>query len=175
LISIPLQIERPEAGADVRIPATFIAIKSFTGRQGASSVFNQRTGAWIQNATKPTRSQLHCLVPKALAPLTLTQATLTIKINAPSRSVKIEGIVDGKQTVLHEMENPNGVQRFVIDRPEALKLDADGGFHLAIVVTETGEEQETRDHGDEMSGPAQFINSTWQIDYVRVDAEGTVP
>ena len=75
--------------------------------------------------------------------------------------------------MLHQKANPNGVLRFVIDRPEALELDAHGGLHLAIVVTETVKEREIRaGRGDPEA--TQYHNSTWQIDYVRVDAEGTV-
>ncbi len=175
LISIPLQIERPAAGTHVSIPATFIAIRPFTGGQGASAIFNHRTGAWRENATNPTRSQIYCVPPSALAPVQIDRATVTVKINAPSRTLKIEGLVDGVPTVLHETPNPNGVLRFLIDRPEALEVDADGGFHLTIVVTETVDEQAERAGTQSPADGSKFENNTWQIDYVRVDAEGMVP
>jgi len=173
LVSIPIEIERPEAETKVSIPATFIKIRSYVGRQGASSVFNQRTGKWLENATKPTRSQLNCVLPKSLLPLRLNRATVAIKINAPSRTLKIEGVVDGKFAVLHEKANPNGVLRFQIDQAESLELDDEGGFHFAIVVTETVEERAERE-GKGGSTEPQFENNTWQIDYVRVDVEGVV-
>ncbi|HJN12190.1 MAG TPA: hypothetical protein QF564_26140 [Pirellulaceae bacterium] len=173
LTSIPLRIERPATGIDVQIPATFIRIQSFAGRYGSSSVFNHRTGQWMEHALKPTQTYLSFVVPKALVPLQLTQATLTIKINAPSRTLKIEGIVDGTPTLLHERSNPNGVLRIVIDRPEALELDATGGFQLVIQVTETELQRQIRE-GRATSKVGQFDNSTWQIDYVSLDAMGTM-
>ncbi len=181
LVSIPLQIERPAAGTKVRIPASFITLRTFVGRQGTSSIFNQRTGEWLENATKATRSQLHCFLPKSLVPLDVTQATVTIKINAPSRTLKIEGMVNGESTVLHERDNPNGVLRFVVDRPESLQVDDQGGLRLTIVVTETAEEQIQRDGAPVESlgaggmSKTAFNNSTWQIDFVRVDVQGEIP
>ncbi len=172
LMSVPLRIERPATGVDVQIPSTFIRIESFSGRFGSSSVFNQRTGKWTERAGKPTKTHLRCLVPKALIPLQLNQATISIKINAPSRTLKIVGEVAGVATLLAERANPNGLVRFVIDRPEALELDAAGGFHLMIEVTETELQRQIR-AGEAPAGDL-FDNSTWQIDYVRVDAKGTV-
>ena len=174
LMSIPLRIEPPATGSDVLIPASFIRIESFVGRYGSSSVFNPRTGKWIENAGKPTRTHLRCVIPEALGPLQIDQATVTIKINAPSRTLRIEGTVDGNPTVLHEQSNPNGVLRIVIARPDALELDAAGGFHLIIQVTETELQSQIR-AGLATPEGRQFENSTWQIDYVRVDARGTMP
>lgn len=174
LVSIPLRIDPPATGAEVRIPSTFIRLKTFTdGGQGASTVFNQRTGEWLKSATRPTRTQLRCVLPRELLPLQLNRATVTIKINAPSRSLRIEGVVAGQPAVLHQRANPNGVLRFVIDRPEALEVDAKGGLQLSIVVTETEKERQASTK-QENSRVIQFDNSTWQIDYVRVDAEGTM-
>lgn len=173
LTAIPLQIERPVAGTNVQIPATFIRIESFAGLQGASSVFDQRTGRWLENATKPTRSQLRCVVPPELLPLQLNRVTVTIKINAPSRTLTIEGLVDGKPRLLHQQANPKLVPKFVIDQPEVLQLDATGGFYLTIAVSETEKQREHRE-GQATNDATNFDNSTWQIDYVRVDAEGTV-
>lgn len=173
LVSIPVRIESPASGSVVRIPDTFIRIESFAGRQGASPVFDQRTGRWIEKASNPTRSELRCVVPKALAPLRLNRATLTIKINAPSRTLRIEGLVDGKPTLLLEKANPIQEYQFVIDRPEALELDAGNGFYLTIVVTETETQQKIK-AGEATVQADVFDNSTWQIDYVSVSAEGTV-
>jgi hypothetical protein len=172
LMSLPLRIDRPETGVDVQIPATFIRIDSVSGRFGSSSVFNDRTGKWMERANKPTTTQLRCRIPKALVPLQINEATLTIKINAPTRTLSIEGFVDGELVSLVKRDNPNGVLRFVIDRPEALELDESGGFHLLIRVTET-ELQRQNSLGQSMLSD-QFDNSTWQIDYVSVDAKGTV-
>jgi hypothetical protein len=171
LMSIPLRIARPPAGTDIQIPAAFIRIESVVGKYGSSTVFNQRTGEWIKVASTKTKTQLRCVVPPALLPLQINQVTVTIKVRAPSRTLSIEGNIDGKATVLVERADPIGLVRFKIDRPEAFELDAAGGFLLLIHVTET--ELQRQISSGQATGADQF-DSTWEIDYVRVDAFGSV-
>jgi hypothetical protein len=103
--------------------------------------------------------------------LQINQVTVTIKVRAPSRTLSIEGNIDGKATVLVERADPIGLVRFKIDRPEAFELDAAGGFLLLIHVTET--ELQRQISSGQATGADQF-DSTWEIDYVRVDAFGSV-
>jgi len=189
--AVPLEIERTPAGSEFAVPATFIRIENFGGRHGASSVFNPRTGKWLTEMNKPTNSELRFVLPPQVTPCVLTEAVLTVKVHAPSRRLTISGLVDGQATPLLEKANPSGVLRFKISRPEALQVDEGGGLFLGISISETAQREAALADGKAAGvgrGPSQpsrspngpdangkgdsFDNSTWKIDFVRLDVRG---
>ena len=176
VVSIPIQIDRPAPGADFQIPATFIGIEAFVGSRGASSVFNPRTGKWFTQLTKPNETELLCRFPESLSPMTLKSVTLTLKINAPSRSLVIKAMVDGQPTTVYQQMNPTGLIHVTIDRGDALQWHADGGLWLAIEITETQQAAAHRDDQQEETGTADRVvdNTTWQIEFVHADAVGRI-
>ncbi len=178
LVSIPIRLRRPEPEIKFQIPATFIRIDAFAGNRGVSSLFNPRTGKWFQQRTKAAEVELSCKFPKPLLPLDLQSVTLSVKINAPARSLVVKGMINGQPTVLYEEREPIGLTQFTIDRREALQLDAEGGLWLEISVSETEAEMKAKQNADDGEQdatdlPAQEPTiSTWQIEYVHVDAVG---
>jgi hypothetical protein len=189
LASIPIRFERPASGAEFQVPASLVRLEIHAGVRGTSAVFNAETGKWLDQMNKPSETELRCVLPKVLLPCRLSRATVVIKINAPSRTLAIQGFVDNQFVTLHQKQNPNGLLRFEIDRPDALRCDADGGLLLAIAISQTDEERqaaaeaaakaavppstEERDEPGELEEPAMPSRSTWQIDYVHVNLEGT--
>jgi hypothetical protein len=96
-----------------------------------------------------------------------------IKINAPSRTLELKGFIGGQFVTLHRQENPNGLLRFEIDQPDALQLDADGGLLLSLSISETEEERRAANEPVDPNNPKMPSRSTWRIDYVHVNLEGT--
>ena len=78
-------------------------------------------------------------------PCRLQRAELSIKINAPSRTLEIGGFEQGKYQVLHRQVDPNGKLTFTIDNPAVLTVDKDNGIRLAITVSESQEQPEQAD------------------------------
>jgi hypothetical protein len=74
---------------------------------------------------------------------------------------------------LHTKENPTGLLRFEIDQPAALQLDADGALPLSLVITATEEEREAASQPLDPNAAKKPSRSTWEIDYVHVNLEGT--
>ena len=159
---------------EFQVPASFVRLESYAGTRGLSTVFNAETGRWLDEMNKPNETDLRCVAPSVLLPCELNRATVRIKINAPSRTLELKGFIDGQFVTLHRVENPTGLLRFEIDRPEALQLDADGGLLLSIAISQTEEERlaeaAEEEDPDEPRAPSR---STWQIDYVHVNLEGT--
>jgi hypothetical protein len=184
LVSIPIRLERVPSGTDFQVPATFVRLELYLGSGGTSSFFNPETGKWLEQPNRPNETQLRCVPPPVLLPCELTRATVLIKINAPSRTLEIKGWDGDRFVTLQQRENPNGLLRFEIDRADVLRLDEGGGWLLAIAVSPTAEERQAAaavavavapDQGadDAISLQPEPSRSTWQIDYVHVNLEGT--
>ncbi|QDV43664.1 hypothetical protein Enr13x_35210 [Stieleria neptunia] len=172
LMSIPIQLERPAAGVEFRIPSSFIRTKAFWGPQGRTTLFNPRTGKWLPEMTKAAEARLLFQFPDAARPMTLQRVNVTMKINAPSRTFFVNALVDGQPTRVFQRDNATGVIEFAIESEDALRLHADGGLWLAFGVTESFEatEQRATRSGSGEAGDQVVDNATWQIDYVHLDA-----
>jgi hypothetical protein len=173
LASIPIRLERLPSGSDFQVPASFVRMEAYAGERGPSTVFNPATGKWLDEMNRPNESDLRCVPPKILLPCQLKRATVAIKINAPSRTLELKGFVDGQFVTLHRQENPNGLLRFEIDQPDALQLDSDGGLLLSLSISETAEERKAASEPVDPNNPKMPSRSTWRIDYVHVNLEGT--
>jgi hypothetical protein len=189
LVSIPVQIDRPEEGIDFRIPATFVRTEAFIGERGLSSLYNARTGRWLSGLTKPTETELLFRFPEALDTMKLKQVNVAIKINAPSRTLIIETLVDGERVTVFEKKSPSGLIRFSIENEDALALHPDGGFWMEIGITESenavrlrtekpggtiSDLDETESNRRRKSIDRTVDNTTWQIDWIQVDAVGRI-
>ncbi|MFK8113830.1 MAG: hypothetical protein AB8B91_16635 [Rubripirellula sp.] len=179
LVSIPVQLQRTREDAVFHVPASFVKIKPYAGSQGITSIFDSRTGRWLSDLDKPSDSELRCELPHVLVPCTIKKANVTIRIMAPSRTLELQGLVNGEYVTLHRKENPTGRIDFLIDNPEALTLDDQGGFRLKVSVTETFLEKKTRleksaqETPEERAKQNQNLNiETWGIDYLHVSVEG---
>jgi len=201
LMAVPLQIDRTPSGSSFHVPATFVRVEAFLGEHGRSSVFDARTGVWYEVGAETT-TDLRFVLPKQVQPCQLTRAVLTFKINAPSRKVELNYTRD-KETVLYrEFESPSGVKEITISDPDVLQLDVDGGLRLGFVVSLTERQREIKAaqeakeaaevaaaaSGGSVADPAEgegfddtpvkredIDNSTWKIDYVRMDVFGETP
>lgn len=173
LAAIPVQLERLASGMDFQVPASFVRMESHMGGRGMSTMFNAETGRWLDEMNKPSESELRCVPPKVLLPCKLNRATVLVKINAPSRTLEVKGFVDGEFVTLHSRENPTGLLRFEIDDPRALELDAEGGLLISLAISETEEERLAASAPVDSDEPRLPSRSTWGIDYVHVNLEGT--
>jgi len=175
LVSLPIELMPPPSGSRFQVPVTFV--KTGTGSRGASVIFNARTGKWLE-MSKPGDAEVRFMVPNVLVPCQLSQANVTIKLNAPSRSLEVKTLVDTKFVSLYRQQNPSGVLRFKINDPQTLWLDKDGGLTLSLSISESEEERLAAAVAKSKPSENKPIDadpsrSTWQIDYVHLDFEGT--
>lgn len=183
LISIPIQVDRPQAGTEFRIPSTFIHVDTFASETGRSTTFNSRKGTWLKDLTKPTETQLLFEFPRSVSSMTLTSVSVSMKVNAPSRTLFVKALVDGEPQTVFQQKNASGVIQFTIDQQDALRFHRDGGLWLAFGVSEStgqaeiarakAERKEQADPGGKVDVVEPMVdNTTWQIDYVHLDAVG---
>jgi hypothetical protein len=137
LAVIPIEFERPRPKTRVLIPSPFLPYRSVSledGSVGGSAIFNGRDGKWLGPLEDPTQTLLRFQCPEQILPLRCQAAKLTISIIAPSRTMTILGIEDGKAVSLARVDSPVGTMQFTIDRAGVLKLDRGGGLLLEIRV-----------------------------------------
>lgn len=183
LVFVPIQIDRPASGSDFLIPATFIRTEPVAARQRHSSLIDHRTGQWIESLTKPGKTDLIFQFPPALSAMTLQSVTISMKINAPSRSLLVHAMVDGKPETMYEHRDPTGLVQFTIDRKDALHTHAENGLWLSIEITESDNAirqraeklAEQEKEPESLNTPIRINDiTTWQIDYVYLDAVGRI-
>lgn len=183
LYAVPLEIGRTPAKQPFLVPPTFIRITNAAAKQGSSAAYNPRTGQWMKDATLPTRSFFQFLLPREVVPCKVQNADITLKIHAPSRTVELIAFKDGEQVVVESHENPSGILTFTVTDPGLLKLDEAGGLQFGVVVSPTKSQAEAtareRADAEAASSPQlpnkseeTFEHSTWQIDYLRLQARG---
>lgn len=179
LYTIPLDIGRTLPKHRFLVPPTFIRMANTTAKQGASAAYNPRTGEWMEDATHETRSFFQFLLPREVVPCEVQSVEITLKIHAPSRTVDLLGSRNNEQVVVETLESPSGVLTFTIDDPELLQVDAAGGLQFGVAVSST-ESQRAEASRPKSQPPSDgsgktddsFEFSTWQIDYLHLQAVG---
>ncbi|MCA9121552.1 MAG: hypothetical protein H6822_13220 [Planctomycetaceae bacterium] len=183
LYAVPLDIGRTLPKQPFLVPSTFIRVSTATSKHGASAVYNPRTGRWMKGVTQPTQSFFRFLLPREVVPCKVQRVEITLKVHAPSRTVELTGLRDGQQVVVESYENPSGVLTLTVDDPDLLSLDEAGGLHFGVDVSPTTHQREAKSIKDEPirevyqtgvpnSSDKAFEHSTWQIDYLRLQASG---
>ncbi len=163
LWALPLKIDKPPAGTQVVIPSPFVQLRAAnrpTG-DGTSPLYDHRTGGWLPSQ-KPTETWLRFEVPKAASPLRLEGARLTLRITAPSRTLRIVRQVGGRTQVLREAANPIGQIELTLDSGTLPEVTADGRVLLGILVSESADKA-ANPHGN-----------AWKMDSVQLEISGTV-
>lgn len=171
LASFPIVIKRPERGSRVLIPSTFLPYRSVENKKlkiSFSPNFSNTRRTWSSNtfATAST-SLLRFEVPGELLPLILDKATLTVKISAPLRDVKIlSGRVDSLTEVWSKF-SPVGTFSVPFSPELSRKLDDAGRLHVAL---ETGKVQ--LDELDAANVGTQ--DRHWQIEWMQFEIQGLI-
>jgi hypothetical protein len=128
---------------------------------GASVAFDNRTRTW-QEQSNASQTWLRFQLPAPLLPSEIEQATLTLNISAPLRSVKLSTGRPTGMAHLARRSDPVGTFSYRIDQPEALQLDATGGLHVLLNV---GELELKSDRAAE----AGFLEKRWQVNSLDID------
>ncbi len=138
LVSIPLQIERSLAGSDVIIPASFIPYRGAESPDGKRpTAYNAIRGEWADSQYAICQ-WLRFQMPPSVLPLEVRRAVISLSLRAPSRSVDVLALDDRQPVVVKSLTHPIGTFEVVLDQPELLRLDGEGG--LAVAIRVSGEE-----------------------------------
>jgi hypothetical protein len=153
LLSVPLEIEPVASGARVAIPGPIIPWRR---------VIPGGLGRAVLESDQQIDQELRFQLPAAALPLTIERATFTAKIDAPSRRVTIAGRDGDDFRELLSLESPLDPIHLRISHARLLRLDAEGGLHLQIRLS-----QSLRDDAN-----SSGVSDKWRIEYMEVEIIG---
>ncbi|MEX1039068.1 MAG: hypothetical protein WDZ51_00455 [Pirellulaceae bacterium] len=156
LLAVPLRIDRPAAGITIQVPSPLIGYQA-VGRETASTYDNDRQ-QWLGPFPENWSTHLRFQMPAEVLPLQVDKAVLSIQINAPARELQIAARHEEDWVSVATRQSPLGRLRFEIDRPELLRLDAQGGLLLGINIT---------------GSPNLHSSMVWKIEDVHLEVQGT--
>jgi hypothetical protein len=171
LASFPIVIERPALGSRIRIPSTFLPYRSVQSKKlkiGFAPTFSNTRRTWSTNTfSSASTSLLRFEIPSELLPLLVDHATLTIKISAPLRDVKISsGHVDSLVEVWSK-SSPVGTFSIPLSAESSRILDDAGGLNVAL---DAGAVQ--LDELDEANAGTQ--DRHWQVEWMQLEIQGMI-
>jgi hypothetical protein len=158
LLVLPLRWERSAPGERVTIPGSLIPYRHMLPAGLVRPTVE---------STKPANMHLRFQLPAAALPMTVEEARLTVKINAPARQVTISGLDDGKPIELHRQESPLDPIRIDIKDERFLHPDDQGGLHLTFAVSDL------LSAGGAGVGVVQ-VEESWTIEYLELEVVGKV-
>ena len=157
LLVLPLQMERPAAGARVTIPAPLIPCQR---------IINGAPTRPILQGSQAADMHLRFQLPVAALPLKIEHARLTARIAAPSRRAKIAARTEDGLVDLQSVESPLDPIRIDIVDERALRLDREGGLNLNLNLSDSLQ--------NGLKGPGDFQpDEKWTIEYLEMEIVGT--
>jgi hypothetical protein len=156
LLMVPLHLERPAPGGRMTIPGPFVPCRRIL--EGASTRLTLE-------ATVATDMHLRFQLPEVVLPFKVERARLLTRIDAPDRRVTVSGLTDGGPVELHRVESPLDPLRVDVSDERLLRLDAEGGLHLNLSVSDTLRAAEAGQR-DLQAG------QKWTIEYIELEVTG---
>ena len=165
LVSLPLVLTKPAAGTRVTIPSPLITYEATSSPDGSqlSPAYSNADRRWVGPLVRSTQATVRFHLPDTALPLRVEQATLTIRIQAPSRKLEIAGWNGDRQVPLASKTSPVGTFEFDLHPADALAIDAQGGLLLNINVGPHPKEE-----------TANVATVGWKIERVSLEVTGVV-
>jgi hypothetical protein len=176
LVAVPLVLERPSAGTQVRIPAPFLPYRTTFQPDGAwSSLWDHRHQEW-QERNRPASTWLRIQLPAELLPIELTLARIIVQVSGPVGRFEIsalrhrgerEASEPGKPDVVSvkTWHDPVGTLAVEISDRELLQTSADGGIMLGVAAGDPDRPELTVSQGK-----ANY----WKIEHLAIEIDGMV-
>jgi hypothetical protein len=162
LFRIPLTLEKPSPGESVTIPAPLISYQRIVD---AGSIRP------LMEANDSIDMHLRFQLPTEVLPFQVERARLRLKIDAPSRRVTISGREDSRLVELYHADSPLDPLRIEITEKPFLRLDAEGGLHLNLTISDPLPGAGMRQNDPSRAAIMQ-LTEKWIIDYLELEVGG---
>lgn len=132
LVAVPLILERPAAGTEVRVPSPFLPYRTVIGPGGvtASGLHDYRRREW-QERSLPTSAWLRFQIPSVLLPLEPLRARVTVQVTGPIGKLEISALRGSETVVFKSWTDPVGTLSVEITDPSLLQISK-GGLLLKV-------------------------------------------
>ena len=161
IVAIPVDLVRPDPGTQVRIPAALIPHELHDPlgnmKGGPYEVRNRR---WSDGSTSETQFALRFRLPEAVLPLDVTEARLTVRIEADQWQLLLLDPFSTDPTPLASRSDPIGAVTFDLTKwPELLELKEEGYVYARFRVSHPG---------------ARGWRTNWQIKSITLTVAGRI-
>jgi hypothetical protein len=163
LIAVPLTLERPADGSEVKIPSPFLPYRAVVGPDGvaASGLYDYRRRQW-QDRSVPSFAWLRFQIPGVLDPLEPLRAKVTVQVAGPVGKLEISALRGSETIPVKTWTDPVGTLSVEITDPALLRI-TEGGFLLKVAGGDP-----SRPGLTQSTGKANY----WRIESLRLDLTG---
>jgi hypothetical protein len=159
-LAVPLRLERSAAGVQATIPGPFLPYMRLIDSGPIRATME---------SNRSIEMHLRFQLPPAVLPFTVEQARLIGKVETPSRTFTVTAPgADGRPVEVYRVESPLDPIRVPIAEPALLRLDAQGGLHLNLLVSDPIVAQKQKQKG----GPPGGEQQRWAIDFLELEVSG---
>lgn len=110
MLVIPIDLKATAPGQRVVIPAVFLPFRfdRLPGEGAPPTIYNPVSREWITELTDPMRMVLAFDLPESVLPLKLQEASLTLTLRAPGRTVQVFAPANRRGEPVASVTSPSG-------------------------------------------------------------------
>jgi hypothetical protein len=175
LLLIPIGIERPPVGSELRIPAPLLPFRDVNRLDGtpSSQVWSARRHEW-QERKELSTVWLRFQIPPPLLPIEAIGGRLTVQVTGPVFGMELFGrkqAADGSMVgvSLERWDNPVGTRKFELTDCSLLQVTEDGGVFLGLTAGDPNRDLLKEAENDD------YKTSSWQIVHLELELNGKIP
>ena len=163
LVAVPLILERPVVGSEVRIPSPFLPYRAVMGPDGVavSGLYDFRRREW-QDRSLPSSAWLRFQIPSVLLPLEPLRANVSVQVAGPVGKLEITALRGTDPIPVKTWTDPVGTLSVEITDPALLQV-TEGGLLLKIAGGDSSRPTLTQS-----TGKANY----WRIESLRLELTG---
>lgn len=170
LLTVPLQLQRPATGTELRIASPFLPYRGVNGPDDliSSGWWDSQNHQWIEKS-RPTATWLRFQIPAVLLPIAVERGRVIVQVKGPVGKLSLAGYRPSTQAVvpLKIWMDPVGTLALEITDPELLTVSADGGLLLRVSGGDPDRPELTQHEATETS-----LMSYWQIESLSLELNG---
>ena len=167
LLAVPLKLQRPATGTEVRIASPLLPYRGVLGPDDAPPTgwWDAQHHQWIEKSS-PSETWLRFQIPTVLLPITIERGRVIVQVKGPVGKLTLAGYQPKTKTVvpLKTWTDPVGTLSLEITDPELLAVSADGGLLLRISAGDPDRPELTQ-----LDATESLIVSYWQIESLSLE------
>ena len=167
LLAVPLKLQRPSVGTEVRIASPLLPYRGAIGPDGSPPTgwWDNSRHQWIEKS-RPSETWLRFQIPPVLLPISIERGRVTVQVNGPVGKLTLSGLHPKTKAIvpLKTWTDPVGSLSLEITDSDLLTASADGGLLLHVSAGDADRPELTQQEATESS-----IMSYWQIESLNLE------
>ncbi len=167
LLAVPLKLQRPATGTEVRITSPFLPYLGAIGPDGSPPTgwWDAQHRQWIEKS-RPSETWLRFQIPAVLLPIAIERGRVTVQVNGPVGKLTLAGLHSKTKTLapLKTWTDPVGTLSLEITDLDLLTVSADGGLLLHVSAGNTDLAELTQ-----LETTNATVMSYWQIESLNLE------